>query len=203
MTDDYVQQETKKVTHYPKYHVLEQQDYWDPHTRDIVLGRLEYSYTTNYLTLAEVELLKRVCAHLIHDKNEEILYFIIRHIDSTLSSQIGENQRQEGIPSAKDLIRHGLELLNSATKRYNSMRFIESNADAQLAVLEELAKGNINEWDIRLQQAFFKKLLSLTVDAYYSHPVVWSAIGYGGPAYPRGYVRAGLGQLDPWEAQTE
>ncbi|KQX56587.1 hypothetical protein ASD40_04085 [Paenibacillus sp. Root444D2] len=33
--------------------------------------------------------------------------------------------------------------------------------------------------------------------------VVWSEIGYAGPAYPRGYVRTQLGQLDPWEAQPK
>ncbi|WP_369127188.1 hypothetical protein [Paenibacillus antri] len=43
----------------------------------------------------------------------------------------------------------------------------------------------------------------MTLEAYYSHPAVWSEIGYGGPAYPRGYVRTQLGQLDPWEAHTK
>lgn len=53
------------------------------------------------------------------------------------------------------------------------------------------------------QHEFFQKLLTLTVEAYYSHPKVWSGLGYGGPAYPRGYVRTQLGQLDPWEAKPE
>ncbi len=43
----------------------------------------------------------------------------------------------------------------------------------------------------------------MTAEAYYSHLVAWSEIGYGGPAYPRGYVRTQMGQLDPWEAQPE
>lgn len=51
------------------------------------------------------------------------------------------------------------------------------------------------------QKALFLRLLSWTVESYYSHPTVWSEIGYGGPAYPRGYVRANIGQLDPWEAK--
>jgi hypothetical protein len=85
------------------------------------------------------------------------------------------------------------------------MLFIESNDDAQLAILEQLNKGKLDstEWTIKLQKALFKKILSLAVDAYYSHPLIWSEIGYGGPAYPRGYVRAEIGNLDPWEAQPE
>jgi len=49
---------------------------------------------------------------------------------------------------------------------------------------------------------FFKQLLHDTVSAYYSHPLVWSDIGYGGPAYPRGYVRVEKGLTDPWEAKA-
>ena len=30
--------------------------------------------------------------------------------------------------------------------------------------------------------------------AFYSHPWAWNEIGFGGPAYPRGYMRLGAGQ---------
>jgi hypothetical protein len=49
----------------------------------------------------------------------------------------------------------------------------------------------------------FYKLLTESVAAYYSHPTVWSEIGYAGPAYPRGYVRTEWGITDPWEAKRE
>ena len=29
--------------------------------------------------------------------------------------------------------------------------------------------------------------------AFYSHPWAWNEIGFGGPAYPRGYARLGVG----------
>ena len=38
--------------------------------------------------------------------------------------------------------------------------------------------------------------------AFYSHPWAWNEIGFGGPAYPRGYVRLGAGQREHWEAPT-
>ena len=38
------------------------------------------------------------------------------------------------------------------------------------------------------------------VRAYYAHPTAWSEIGWGGPASPRGYVRMGFDERDPWEA---
>ena len=36
--------------------------------------------------------------------------------------------------------------------------------------------------------------------AFYSHPWAWNEIGYGGPAYPRGYMRLGEGQREPHQA---
>jgi hypothetical protein len=31
------------------------------------------------------------------------------------------------------------------------------------------------------------------LSAFYSHPWAWNEIGFGGPAYPRGYIRMGVG----------
>jgi len=35
--------------------------------------------------------------------------------------------------------------------------------------------------------------------AFYSHPWAWNEIGFGGPAYPRGYKNLGLEAREPWE----
>ena len=37
------------------------------------------------------------------------------------------------------------------------------------------------------------------LSAFYSHPWAWNEIGFGGPAYPRGYARLGAGQRESWE----
>jgi hypothetical protein len=35
--------------------------------------------------------------------------------------------------------------------------------------------------------------------AFYSHPWAWNEIGFGGPAYPRGYENIGLDKREHWE----
>ena len=35
--------------------------------------------------------------------------------------------------------------------------------------------------------------------AFYSHPWAWNEIGFGGPAYPRGYKNIGLDSRERWE----
>jgi hypothetical protein len=36
---------------------------------------------------------------------------------------------------------------------------------------------------------------------YYAHPFAWDEIGFGGPAYPRGYFALNHGAREPWEAK--
>ena len=70
---------------------------------------------------------------------------------------------------------------------------------SSLAVLAALQKGSLRG----TQKEFFETLLALAVEAYASHPAVWSEMGYGGPRYPRGYYRIEAGVTDPWEAKAE
>jgi hypothetical protein len=41
----------------------------------------------------------------------------------------------------------------------------------------------------------------MVLAAFYSHPWAWSEIGFGGPAYPRGFARLGAGQREQWESR--
>ena len=42
--------------------------------------------------------------------------------------------------------------------------------------------------------------MRMMLEAFYSHPWAWNEIGFGGPAYPRGYMRLGpTGILEPHE----
>jgi hypothetical protein len=41
------------------------------------------------------------------------------------------------------------------------------------------------------------------LSTFYSHPWAWNEIGFGGPAYPRGYSRLGPGQREHWESPPE
>jgi hypothetical protein len=46
---------------------------------------------------------------------------------------------------------------------------------------------------------FWTLMLEDCVTAYYAHPWAWDEIGFGGPAYPRGYMRLENGLPEPWE----
>ncbi|MGN6563908.1 MAG: gluconate 2-dehydrogenase subunit 3 family protein, partial [Thermomicrobiales bacterium] len=49
---------------------------------------------------------------------------------------------------------------------------------------------------------YWSLLVGDVVSAYYAHPYAWDEIGFGGPAYPRGYFRL-EGKPEPWEVEEQ
>lgn len=193
-------------THYPSFNVMDEHDAWDDHTQSIVNARLSPSKQNRFLNAQEIELLTVICGLLMNDFSSDVLLFVVDHIDKTLQSSRGESQRKAGIPSVKELIRNGLRSLETSAKNNYSASFLTLDPIVQNELVQAIGQGNMVpnlDWNGDLQQAFFQKVMSLTIESYCSHPKVWSEIGYAGPAYPRGYVRTQLGLLDPWEAKTE
>jgi hypothetical protein len=41
------------------------------------------------------------------------------------------------------------------------------------------------------------------IEVYYAHPWAWDEIGFGGPAYPRAYIRLENGSPEPWESDEQ
>ena len=192
-------------TRYPKYDVLIEKEHWDDHTREIVLKRLGPFNDYKFLNKHEAEMILAIAKHIVYDERKEILHYVVHHLDNTLASPIGEDQRKVGIPEHKTLVRQGLKDLDKFAQKQYGGSFLEINVQQQLSLLTALSKGEAMqmEWQSMSQKELFKKLTTEIVSAYYSHPIVWSEIGYGGPAYPRGYVRVEKGLTDPWEAKRD
>ena len=195
---------TEARTLYPDFDLMTQSDNWDPHTREIVERRFGPFAAPKVLAPAEAAMLRAIAQHLIYENREELIDYIIFHIDQQLQSAIGENQRKPEVPPAKDLICWGLTAIDNCAQKRHQKKFLQLSTEEQFVFLTDLQKGTadpIPDWLEVPQKALFKKLANEIVSAYYAHPTVWSEIGYGGPAYPRGYVRVELGLTDPWEAK--
>ncbi|HET9784219.1 MAG TPA: gluconate 2-dehydrogenase subunit 3 family protein, partial [Terriglobales bacterium] len=54
-------------------------------------------------------------------------------------------------------------------------------------------------WKRMAVQRYWLLLVNEVVRVYYAHPWAWDEIGFGGPAYPRGYMRLERGDAEPWE----
>jgi hypothetical protein len=58
-------------------------------------------------------------------------------------------------------------------------------------------------WKKLPPQHYWSLLIQDAVSAYYAHPLAWDEIGFGGPAYPRGYMRLTNGRPEPWEVDEK
>lgn len=193
-------------TRYPGYDVLNEMHHWDEHTREIVLKRLAPFDKNIYLTDHEAEMISAIAKHIIYDHRKELLDYVVHHLDTTLQADQGEDQRKVGIPPQRNLARQGLASLDQWAKIRHGESFLEINEKQQLKLLQDLDNGQgeeLPELPKTVKKELFKKLSTQIASAYYSHPVVWSEIGYGGPAYPRGYIRLEKGLIDPWEAKRD
>ncbi len=191
-------------THYPDYSVLSEEHEWDPHTREIVISRLGPFGGPKALSQAQITTLRAVLTRLIADDRRELLDYLVDHLDRQISSPIGQAERKLSVPPFSELLPQGLEEIEKHSQQHHGNSFDRITADQQDALLTAIEQGNLGKsavWDQWHQRELFSQLLSQTVSAYYSHPWVWSEIGYAGPAYPRGYMRVELGLTEPWEAK--
>ena len=159
-----------------------------------------------FFTPSQALLVQTIASLLVDDHRLEVLTYVTQHLDNTVASPIGEDQRKVGVPPKQELYRLGLSGFDAESQARYQVGFVALKRAEQLAVMEAIASGTVMDakaWGQLSPVDFFKRLLQDTVGAYYSHPLVWSDIGYGGPAYPRGYVRVEKGLTDPWEAKAD
>lgn len=199
---------SKDQIHYPNFNVMDEEKQWDSHTRKIVSKRTETQsfFPLQYLTKQESNTLFQLCAILLDDVRESIISFVVHQFDSTLTASIGESQRKASVPKQSILLRDGLGLLEKACTQVYGSSFEVLQEETKKEIVSNLMQGNftLQSGQINIPvKDFIQKISSEATAAYYSHPTIWSEIGYAGPAYPRGYVRTELGLTDPWEAKRD
>lgn len=190
--------------HYPNFDVLAEKDHWDKFSRAVVLERLKPSQPS-FLNATEVRTLRTVVENLLYESREDVLNFVVFHVDRQLASPIGESERKADVPPQGDLLRRGLNALDAFATTNSGKPLSECQPEFQAKMLQDLQQSMLSMTDEFAdipQKDLFKKLLLLAVDALASHPIIWSEMGFAGPAYPRGYYRIEHGLTDPWEAKS-
>jgi hypothetical protein len=90
----------------------------------------------------------------------------------------------------------------SARARGEADTFADASQQAQCEIVDAFSKGELHGevWDELPPSKAWGVVMRAILSAFYSHPWAWNEIGFGGPAYPRGYARFGVGQHEHWEA---
>jgi hypothetical protein len=193
-------------TPYPGYDVLEKWDSpsWNEQTREVVARRLEQVPTRRFLTEQQWALLEAIAERFIPQPDRTEPVPIAPWIDDMLHANRTPGYRYAGMPQMRDAWRQGLDAIEAESRERYEKAFVALSGSDQDALLRAVQHGDVRskEWDGLPTKRFFKSLLlKQVVSTYYAHPAAWSEIGFGGPASPRGYVRLGFDERDPWEAK--
>ena len=177
---------------------------FDDRTREELTRRLRDVPQRRFLTQEEFELLTAIVERLTPVFCESERLAITHWIDDRLFHNLGEGFRYAGEPPMRESWRKGLAAIDGEARRLFAVSFTMLDASRMDATLRAVQKGVVDAalWRGLRPSLFFSHTLLKTIAGLaYAHPSAWSDIGFGGPASPRGYVRLGFNQRDPWEAK--
>ena len=196
---------TRFATPYPGYDVLAKWDSpsWDDQTREVIRRRLTEIPERRFFSEAEWRTLIAVCNCLIPQADRSDPIPIAPWIDEKLQYNWRDGFRYDDMPPLREAWRLGLEGIDEEARLQFGADFASLAAGDQESILRAIQNEEVRGpvWAKLPPGRFFTTLLlKEVVGEYYAHPSAWSEVGFGGPASPRGYVRLGVNQRDPWEA---
>ncbi len=190
------------IGRYPDYDVLASVDTWDRATREVVIKRLRMRDPLRFFTAQEEPTLRAFC-DVATAQDSEPRVPVAEMVDDKLAAGRLDGYRYADMPSDPDtwrLVLRGLD--ETALSRYGRHGFAACDPQAREAIIGALADGSLSggAWGELNAPRAFSVCMRAILEAFYSHPWAWNEIGYGGPAYPRGYMRLGpIGVREPRE----
>ena len=193
--------------YYPGFHTLSQQAYWDEATRKVVRDRVEHVPPIRFFSAEQARLMQAVCDRLLpqDDRDKAHTIPIVNYIDDRLYNRRIDGYRFEDMPPDHEAHLLGLKAIESIAQHLFSQSFIQLEPGEQDQVLQSIHDGNPpageDIWKRMPVTRFWMLLMQDAIEGYYAHPYVWDEVGFGGPAYPRGYMRLENGKPEPWEVE--
>ena len=191
--------------YYPGFHTLSQQAFWDETTRKTVLDRVTNVPEMHFFTPEELPIIEAVFDHIIpqDDRAADMKIPIVPFVDQRLHKNRTDGYRFASMPSDQDAYRLGIAAIDEMSRTLHSCGFVDLIALEQDRLLESLHDGKPEAaqetWKRMPVHRFWMLLVQDAAEVYYAHPYAWDEIGFGGPAYPRAYIRLERGEAEPWE----
>jgi hypothetical protein len=191
--------------YYPGYSTLAQQKFWDAKTRSVVLERVNNVPPIRFFDPHETRTMQIVCDHILpqDDRDDAHKIPILPLIDARLYEERHDGYRYEAMPPDREAFRLGVRALDEISRHLHGAEFADLGWREQELILKSLHDGKpagAHEiWKQMPVHHFWMMLVQDCAEAYYAHPFAWDEIGYGGPAYPRAYMRLEGGLPEPWE----
>ncbi len=194
--------------YYPGFSTLSQQSFWDAATREVVRNRIHEIPLIRFFNLEEARLMEIVCEHLIPQDDRDTAHRIpvLPFIDERLHEGRTPGYRFEIMPPDGDAYRLGLQAIEQISRANHQRGFAELSWREQDELLKSIhdaepMPGAEEIWQRMPIHRYWGLVIQDCVEMYYAHPWAWDEIGFGGPAYPRAYMRLERGEAEPWEVE--
>ncbi|HEX5119767.1 MAG TPA: gluconate 2-dehydrogenase subunit 3 family protein [Pseudonocardiaceae bacterium] len=185
---------------FPGFDVLAQADHWDPVTAGVVLARLGPPPPIRFFTPDEVAIAGPLL-DLLLDQRAEPRVPVLEMIDSRLARASTDGWRYAELPEDGQAWRDTLAALDADAQDAHGTGFTRCAEDVRRALIQAVQDRRSDLWHGLRADRVWSLWTRYACTAFYSHPWAWNEIGFGGPAYPRGYKNAGLDRREPWEVR--
>jgi hypothetical protein len=196
---------------YPDFDVLEQTDHWDEVTRRVVLARVEKLPPIRYFDEDEAATLGAFCDTLLAQHSEPRIP-VLGMVDAALHAHRLDGYRHADMPPDGQVWKRVARLLDAEADRRSialgpdagerSPAFAAADRELRAEIVGAFAAGALDGEGMSVEKAW-SVVTRMALSSFYSHPWAWNEIGFGGPAYPRGFVRLGAGEREHWETPPE
>jgi hypothetical protein len=191
---------------YPDADVLAQRGYWDKATREVILDRFHNVPGFHFFNEHEVQVLLAICERVMPQSHRPASKRvpIAPWIDQRCQDGAIDGFRFDNMPPNEIAWRWGLHGIDQTAQIMFHATFDKLSAERQDEVLRSVASGappGVMWQDLPAKRFWIYIAVRQIAGAYYAHPWAWDEIGFGGPAYPRGYASLNNGAPEPWEAR--
>ncbi len=190
--------------HYPDSDILEQRGHWDQATRAVVLDRVhnvpQFQHFSGHARATLEALCERVMPQAWKPADRRIP--IAPWIDRQCARDAHAGFRFEDMPDNVFAWDSGLRGLDETAQALFQTNFVSLDGENQDRVLQAIRGGDPpgETWrQMPAERWWIYIAVRQITGVYYAHPFAWDEIGFGGPAYPRGYTALNFGAPEPWE----
>ncbi len=181
------------VGRYPNFDVLDTVDDWDHVTREAVLARLHISGPLQFFSAEEEPTLRALCDTLSF-QHEEPRVPVAEMVDRKYAQGKLDGYRYDDMPDDRETWHLVLQGVDEVARRRFGKPFHQLDVESREGICQDFSDGTLQggAWDALNVKRAFSVVMRGVSSAFYSHPWAWNEIGFGGPAYPRGFARTGL-----------
>jgi hypothetical protein len=184
------------IGRYPDFDVFDARRDWDPATARVIDQRMQISAgdELHFFTTTEASTVRAFC-DLCMAQDGDPRVPVAEMIDRKLAAGELDGYQYDDMPDDRDT----WHLVLAGLKEHG---FDGAGPEEAEEIVTRFSRGELEggSWAKLNPKRAWSVCMRMILSTFYAHPWAWNEIGFGGPAYPRGFMRLGpIGVREPWE----